>query len=205
MEEKKISEKYILKDKVDENFYLQSTEQVAVQLLNKILVKCEKDGTILAGKIVETEAYLGKDDAASHSFVGVTERNRPMFEKGGILYVYRSYGIHHCINIVTEEKTIGAAVLIRAVEPLDGLELMKRRRGTDNIHKLCNGPGNTAKAFGFTKEDNFQSLLSENLFIANNRILPKSKIIKTQRVGISRSKELMLRFYIKNSKFISRK
>ena len=192
-------------EKLDNNFFLQNTEQVALQLLNKILVKIEKDRTVLAGKIVETEAYLDNNDEASHSFTGISDRNRPMFEQGGILYVYKSYGIHHCINVVTEKSGKGAAVLIRALEPLAGLDLMKKRRGTDDIYKLCKGPGNTAKAFGFTKDDNFRSLTSDELFIANAKDVALDDVIRTGRVGISRSNDLLLRFYLKNSKFISRK
>jgi DNA-3-methyladenine glycosylase len=193
------------KKKLDVDFFLLPTTDVAMKLLGKIFVKVEEDGQLLAGKIVETEAYLGKGDEASHSFPGLTERNRPMFEQGGILYVYKSYGIHHCINFVTEKAGIGAAVLIRAVEPLAGIDTMKFRRGVEDILRLCNGPGNTAKAFGFKKDDNFRSLTSDNLFILDVNSSGKDEILRTKRIGISRSTDLLLRFYLKNSKYISRK
>ncbi len=193
------------KKKLSAEFFLLPTEIVAMKLLGKIIVKVEESGEILAGEMVKTEAYLGDNDEASHSFPGITERNKPMFAKGGVLYVYKSYGIHHCINIVTEKAGIGAAVLIRAVKPIAGIEIMKKRRGTDDIYKLCKGPGNTAKAFGFTKNDNFRSLASDNLFLIDGKSPDKNEIKITERVGITRSADLTLRFYLKNSKYISRK
>ncbi len=198
-------EKLLSKGILKKEFYLQPTQEVAINLLGKILMTIDSDGQIIAGKIVETEAYLNANDKASHSHSGITNRNEAMFEGGGVLYVYRSYGIHHCINVVTEAKGKGAAVLIRAMEPIEGLDLMKVNRGIDDIEKLCKGPGNTAKAFGFTKIDNFRSLTSYNLFIIAGEDISENDIISTKRVGISQSKDLLLRFYIKNSNFVSRK
>lgn len=187
-----------------QEFFLQPSEIVAKDLIGKILVKKEGNET-LAGIIVETEAYLHKIDKSSHSFPGLTLRNKPMFEQGGILYVYKSYGIHHCINIVTEEKGIASAVLIRAIEPISGVEIMKVNRNIYDVLKLCNGPGNLAKAFGFTIEDNFLKVTSPLLYIQKHIDYKDEEVIRTKRIGISKSVELELRFYLKNSKFISRK
>jgi DNA-3-methyladenine glycosylase len=191
--------------KLEKAFFLNATEDVAMKLLGKIIVKIDESGETIAGKVVETEAYLHDTDKASHSYKGMTERNKPMFEQGGILYVYKSYGIHHCINVVTEEKGKGAAVLIRAVEPVSGIGIMQNRRGVDDIRRLCKGPGNTAKAFGFTLNDNYRSVTSEKLYFVAHENIPEKHIIITKRIGISQSKDLLLRFYVKNSNFISRK
>ncbi len=189
---------------LDENFFIRTPEEIAPELIGKVLVKKE-NGKYLAGMIVETEAYLHKDDLACHSAVGKTERNAPMFEVGGTLYVYKIYGIHHCINVVTEDKGIGSAVLIRAMEPLIGLDIMKKNRGINNIVNLCKGPGNVAKAFGFDKSDNFKLLTTENLFIQRFNSIDNNKIIQCKRVGIKKSADLMLRFYLENSEFVSKK
>ena len=189
---------------LSEDFYLQPAEQVAKELPGKVLVK--RDGDIyLAGMIVETEAYLHKSDEASHSYRGKTKRNTPMFEKGGILYVYKSYGIHNCINVVTEGTEVGSAVLIRAIEPLLGIDRMKMNRGVDDLKLLCKGPGNIAKAFGFSISDNFTSLTGQGLFIQKYTNFDENNLEIRKRIGISRSIDLFLRFYLKNSNYISRK
>ncbi len=187
-----------------EDFFIQPAEIVAKELLGTILIKKEESDTI-AGVIVETEAYLHQNDMSSHSYVGLTNRNKAMFERGGILYVYRSYGIHHCINIVTEDKGIGSAVLIRAIEPIFGIDIMMRHRGISDRAKLCKGPGNLSKAFNFTIEDNFTKITTPYLFIQKNADYSNNQIFQTKRIGISKSVELELRFYLKNSIFISRK
>lgn len=110
--------------RVNHSFFQGSTEDVAKKLLGKILVR-NYNGKILSGKIVETEAYLDENDLASHSAVGLTERNKVMFGEAGLAYVYFTYGMHYCFNVVTGEEGKGSAVLIRALEPLEGIELMK--------------------------------------------------------------------------------
>jgi len=194
----------VLKEKLSREFYTRATEKVAVELLGKILVHDTADG-VIAGKIVETEAYLSTGDEASHSFSGKTKRNEAMFEEGGTVYTYISYGIHYCFNVVTEEKGRGSAVLIRAIEPIEGISLMQKNRGVEDVFKLCKGPGNLCKAFGIGKEHNYKSLLDDEIYIVNQPKEMKKSIIQSERIGISRSKELLLRFYIKNSEFISRK
>lgn len=194
------------KKSLNKSFFLQDTATVARQLIGKALVKQTEGSDYLAGKIVEAEAYLSEGDLSSHSAPGLTKRNAPMFEEGGILYVYFIYGVHHCINIVTEPAGTGAAVLIRALEPLAGIEIMKKNRETDDIQKLCKGPGNVAKAFNFNLNDNRSSLTSEGLFIQDiGEDAGHSEISVTPRIGIVKSAHLPLRFYLENSPFVSGK
>lgn len=191
-------------NKLDLDFYLQPTETVARELIGKIFVKIEA-GKVLSGRIVETEAYLSAGDLSSHSAVGKTQRNAAMFEMGGILYVYMIYGKHHCINIVTEDTNIGAAVLIRAMEPLEGIETFFERRGTNiKTEKLLSGPGNLAKAFNFKRTDSYLSLLSDYCYILDNPKINEIEIEITKRIGITKSKELFLRFVDKNSNSLSK-
>ena len=185
-------------------FYHQKTEDIAKNLLGKVIVRL-LDNDYLAAMIVETEAYLSDIDAASHSFVGRTKRNMPMFEKGGIIYVYKSYGIHFCTNIVTESEGSGSAVLIRAAEPIAGIEKMKQFRNLISIDKLMKGPGNFSNAFGIDLSYNYQSVCSKNLFIQDYLPIGQSEIKVTKRIGISRSVDLPLRYYLINSRFVSKK
>lgn len=183
-------------------FFLQDTNKVAKELIGKALVRI-KDGIVLAGKIVETEAYLAENDLASHSSTGKSKRNEAMFESGGILYVYKIYGVHYCINVVTEDNSKGCAVLLRSLEPLLGIEKMIEKRKTDKLEILCKGPGNLAKAFDFNLEDNFSSLLSETLYIQEFQKIREDNIGCSNRIGIVKSSDLMLRYFEKNSPFIS--
>ncbi len=188
-------------ESVNKEFFLRGTTEVARGLLGCILVR--KSGKeILAARIVETEAYLAENDLASHSAPGLTARNAPMFEEGGVLYVYKIYGVHHCINFVTEKKGSGCAVLIRAAEPIAGIGRMMKNRSNNNIEALCKGPGNLARAFGFTVSDNFASLTGEDLFI-RKKMINEELIVSTERIGITKSKELKLRFILKKNKFVS--
>ncbi len=185
---------------VPSSFFRRSTIEIARNLLGKYIVLGE-----LAGKIVETEAYL-KDDSASHSFKGKTKRNLPMFGPPGYSYVYFTYGMHYCFNVVTNKKGIGEAVLIRAVEPISGIEKMKSARKISDIKNLCNGPAKFTKAFGIDISHNNINLLNKNSKI---RLLfpvkeEKLKIAQTTRIGIKKSQKLPYRFYIKNNDFVSR-
>jgi DNA-3-methyladenine glycosylase len=192
-------EKYI---KVTKEFYLQSTEIIAKNLLGKVLVRKSAD-SFLAGMIVEVEAYLSENDFASHSSVGMTKRNNVMFEEGGKLYVYKIYGVHHCINVVTERAGIGSAVLIRAIEPLSGINQMMENRKCSDIRIICRGPGNVAKAFGIDLKHNGISLLSDDIFLLDFKKISKNEISNGRRIGITKSDDLLLRFFISESKFIS--
>jgi DNA-3-methyladenine glycosylase len=131
--------------KLPKEFYLQKCLTAARNLIGKVLVR-KKGNKIYSGIIVETEAYTGQTDAASHAFRGKTKRNKYMFSEGGIAYVYFTYGNHYCVNVVVEEEGISHAVLIRALEPVDGITQMKKNRRTDNIYNLTSGPGKLSEA-----------------------------------------------------------
>lgn len=184
--------------KLPNNFFKKPTLQVAKNLLGCILVNGKTSGII-----VETEAYL-KDDPASHSFNGKTSRNQIMFGEAGKTYIYFTYGMHHCFNVVTNKKGIGEAVLIRALQPLAGIELMKRRRKTQDIYNLCSGPAKLVQALAIKKKQNNHDLTKPPLLIIFPNKKQKFKIVQTKRIGISRGKSLLYRFYILNNKFISK-
>lgn len=196
------SPQYSLQNALRKDFFERPTPEVAQDLIGTVLVRTLTDGTVLAGRIVETEAYLHEQDAASHSYRGKTKRNEAMFGEAARLYVYRIYGIHYCANIVTETVGRGAAVLLRAVEPLEGLEEMMRRRKTEQIRQLCNGPGKLAQAFDFTMEDNHQSLLHSSCCILPNTI--QQDIAVSPRIGITKAANELLRFYLAGNEFVSR-
>lgn len=184
------------------NFYTKKTEVVAKELLGKCLF-LKKDGQILSGMIVETEAYL-HNDPASHSFCGLTERNKSMFGPAGHAYIYFIYGAHFCFNVVTAPQGLGEAVLIRAIEPFSGIEIMQKNRKTKNIKNLTNGPAKLAEAFGIDKKLNGSSLIKGPLRIYDAKI-KKLKIVQTTRIGISKAQEHLMRFYIKDNAFVSKK
>ena len=194
------------KQPINRVFYTRDTLKVAKAILGKILVRRTPLG-FLTGKIVEAEAYRGTDDPASHSFRGKTSRNEVMFGKPGITYVYFTYGNHHCLNIVTEKSDIPAAVLIRAIEPLKGLESMKRNRSVEKIIDVASGPGKLTKAFQITRKDNNIDVTdsSSNISI-HTPIEEKSfQIIQTTRIGIRLAQELPWRFYIKGNPHVSKR
>lgn len=192
---------------LDQSFFCQDTVKVAKELLGKVIVKKEQNDSYLASIITETEAYLSENDFASHSAIGKTERNKAMFQKGGIAYVYLIYGIHYCFNVVTEEENVGSAVLIRAALPILGIDIISARRKTNHFAKLCFGPGNFAKAYGFDMSHNFKKLYDSSLFIQpiGNDIDLSNYIINTPRKGITKSTDLPLRFLIKNDLFLFQK
>jgi DNA-3-methyladenine glycosylase len=188
-----------------QDFFTQATKRVARDLIGAILVKND-GGTLLAGRIVETEAYLPSNDAASHSFRGQTPRNAAMFGEAGTLYVYRIYGIHLCANVVTEGAGTGAAVLLRALEPLAGIETMQKRRGISSITHLCNGPGKLAQAFGFSLADNFTNLTQSACFLIPQQTQEREpvRVGVSARVGITKDAALPLRFFDLDSAFVSK-
>lgn len=191
-------------------FYSRPVLTVARDLLGKILVKVESD-KLLTGRIVEVEAYDGRIDQAAHSFNGRTERNEVMFREGGYFYVYFTYGVHHCCNVVTGRKDSGTAVLIRAVEPIDGIEIMAKRRfakkklSEKELFNLTNGPGKICKAFGFTRNDSGTDLTGAKIFLIDQPKLKKSKTGISERIGITKSKELKWRFFETGNPYLSRK
>jgi DNA-3-methyladenine glycosylase len=192
----------IFRAKLPIEFYLQNCLMAAKKLIGKILVRKIND-KIYAGIIVETEAYMGSKDAASHSYNGLTKRNEVMFESGGVCYVYFTYGNHYCINAVTREKGTAHAVLIRALEPVIGRELMKKNRGMNNIYNLTNGPGKLTQAFEIDKRLNGFSLGSKELFIAKPKEKYKITICSSKRIGITKNADKLWRFYAKSNPFVS--
>lgn len=195
--------------KLNRNFYIRDVLIVAKELLGKIIVK--KNDIVLSGKIVEVEAYDGDIDEAAHTFIGKTKRNYIMFGKGGFFYVYFTYGAHFCCNVVTGVEGKGTAVLIRAVEPIDGIDLMFHNRfGKKNATKkeilnLTNGPGKVCQAFGITKNHYGLDLTGDEIFLLNQPKVKDEDIVITKRIGIKKSVDLPWRFYIKNNPFVSRR
>lgn len=184
------------------DFFLDKTEQVAKKLIGKLLVR-KVDGQYVAGIIVETEAYLFENDPACHASVGKTQRNTPMFGTGGTIYVYKIYGIHYCVNIVTETEGRGCAVLLRSAEPIYGIEVFELLRGKVPFSNLLKGPGNLAKAFNFKLEDNGLKVFTKDLFLQDYENISEDQIGVTARIGIQKGADLPLRFYLKGSNFIS--
>lgn len=204
--------------RLNSNFYHQTTFKIAKKLLGKYLVR--KDGNNhLCGKIVETEAYYGLRDKASHASRGKTERTKLMFDYPGIAYIYQIYGMYFCLNIVTEKKEFPAAILIRALEPIAGMEQMYRNRKfkaescnlKSEIRNLTNGPSKLCQALKIDKKLNGINLItSKQLYLAVN---PKEKIKPSQiqcakRIGIDYAgqyKHKLWRFYLKKNAFVSKK
>lgn len=195
----------ILRDhkRIDNSIFNLSTKNLAIELLGKLLVR--KIGQKhLIGKIVETEAYLDKNDLASHSAVGKTARNEVMFGEAGLAYVYFTYGMHYCFNVVTGESGKGSAVLIRAVEPIAGINIMQKNRRRNNFTNLTNGPAKLCQAFSIDKSLNGLDLRKSKILYLANSLEEKFLIAKTSRIGIKKSPEKLLRFYIKENKFVSK-
>ena len=191
--------------KLPRSFYDRPTLDVTSDLLGKVLVHCRR-GVVTSGVIVEVEAYIGEDDPACHAAVGRTKRNAPLYGPPGHAYVYLNYGIHCLVNVVTEPENSPAAVLIRAISPLDGIPTMRRRRGrlgkgrrfsagTSRTPDLCRGPGNVTMAMGITLAENTLDLVGDRLFIEDRR-MPAPPIVWDHRVGISAGTELLWRAYI---------
>lgn len=179
--------------RVPRSFYSQDTVVVAKELLGKILVR--KIGRhALSGVIVETEAYGHRDDPASHAYRGITPRNQAMFGQVGHAYVYFTYGMHYCMNAVAYDKDNDAgAVLIRGIQPKDGIEIMMKNRRTENITNLANGPAKLTQAMKITKKQYGQDLTRESeIFILDNDIKPR--IISKNRVGIRLATEKLWNF-----------
>ncbi len=176
-----------------------STVSVARRLLGSLLVHESPEGTTV-GRIIETEAYL-RNDPACHAFRGKTPRTEMMFGEAGRSYVYFIYGMYYCFNVVTNKPGIGEAVLVRAVEPLEGIDLMRERRGKDRVQDLCSGPGKLTAAFGIDSAQNGLCLTKSSLRILPGARRTKSeKVIITPRIGISVAKDLELRFLLERAK-----
>jgi DNA-3-methyladenine glycosylase len=179
-------------------FYARDSLDVAPDLIGRILIR-ESNGVRAAGRIVEVEAYR-PDDPASHSFRGLTRRNATMFGPPGHAYVYVSHGIHHCVNLTTGDAS---AVLIRAIEPVDGTEEMARRRGVAEPRLLCAGPGRLCQALGVTMAENGEDLTRRgNLWVAAGR--PSPSVRATPRIGVNVAADVAWRFVEEGSRYLSR-
>jgi DNA-3-methyladenine glycosylase len=182
---------------LNRSFYMRDTSRVAKDLLGKVLVKESGDSTA-SGIIIETEAYYGSGDPASHAFRGSTPRSRIMFGKAGIAYVYLCYGVYWLLNIVTEEKTIPGAVLIRGLKPVDGiLDMQKRRKTGGTGSKLTDGPGKLTIAMNIDSSDNGKDMtdIKSGIYVIDKNIGNKDFTIKnTGRIGITNGKDRMLRY-----------
>ena len=187
------------------DFYARPTLKVAEDLLGKVLVHRARQG-VASGVIVETEAYIGEDDPACHASFGRTARSEPLFGPAGFAYVYVNYGVHYLVNAVTEVDGYPGAVLIRALQPLDGLELMKTRRAPAgraiDEHDLCRGPGNLTKALGITITHN-RSDLSDSALTIEDRGISVGTIATGPRIGIRVAVERPWRYWVDGHRAVS--
>jgi DNA-3-methyladenine glycosylase len=177
---------------------------VARELLGAVVVSGIGPG-VTAGRIVETEAYLGRDDPASHGYqLRRNARNEALYGPPGQWYVYLSYGIHWCANLVCSSRGIGSAVLLRALEPLEGLELMRSRRGVESDRLLCSGPGKLCQALGITRALDGRAMPGSPVQVLRGRLAKGETITATPRIGITRAAEWPLRFVVAGSRWASR-
>jgi DNA-3-methyladenine glycosylase len=195
--------------KLPRTFYLGDTVSIARALLGCVLVRRLDDGEQLAARIVETEAYLGANDLASHARRGLrSERNASMYLEGGHAYVYFTYGMHFCMNVVTQESDIAEAVLLRAAEPVRGIELMRERRPkARKDHELMNGPGKICMALDIDRKLDGESLRGDTLWLTPRDIeLGDDDIAVSPRIGIDNSGDAAawpLRFFVRGNRNVS--
>jgi DNA-3-methyladenine glycosylase len=200
---------HIYTNALPRSFYDRDPREVSRDLLGKILVRRDRK-KLLAGRIVEVEAYLGEDDPAAHSAAGRTARNAVLFGPPGYAYIYFIYGNHYCLNVSCLPDGIAGGILFRALEPLEGIEEMARLRGVSvekpsDLRKLTTGPGRLAEAFAITRQrDNEKDLTdaSSDLLIAEDGYSP-DRILVTPRIGISKAVERPLRYVIAGNAFVS--
>lgn len=183
-------------------FFQRGTFDVARSMLGSKLVRV-LDGKRLAGRIVEVEAYLGAEDPASHAYRGMTARNKVMFGEPGCAYLYFTMGMHWCLNVTTERAGKAGAVLIRAIEPMEGVRQMLRRRGGRPLEELGNGPAKLTEAMGIDGRMNGENLnLSRRLFL---EVGPRARNVETSpRVGINMGVEHQWRFFVSGNRFVSK-
>lgn len=199
---------------LESDFFKQDTVEVAKKLLGKKIIR-NISGNFFCAKIVETEAYLGLNDKACHSYGGnITKRNKTLYLEGGHIYVYLIYGMYNLLNIVTRDENHPEAVLIRAVEPLENLDALSQNRFAKNYEdltnyqkkNLSNGPGKLSMALGIDRSLNEKKLSKDYLYIANGEDISEKDLVTTKRIGIDYAGEdakLPLRFYIKNNPNVS--
>jgi DNA-3-methyladenine glycosylase len=196
--------------KLPRDFYTRpNVLQVARELLGKLLVVPFKNGKRVSGKIVEVEAYRGPQDRAAHSFGGRrTQRTETMYRIGGTAYVFFVYGMYYQFNVVTNVAEIPHAVLIRAVEPVEGIELMRKRRHGQTDHNLTNGPGKLCIALGIDRRLDGADLMSNQVWLEGGEKIARSRIMSGPRIGIDYAEEWIhkpWRFWIKDNSFVSRR
>src|SRR5271157_4168347 len=187
--------------KLKREFYCKGTREVAREILGKVLVHRTEEG-ILKGKIVEVEAYLGLDDPGAIGFRRTKNIPQALLMPAGFAFVYFTYGNHWMLNVNAKTGKLGA-VLIRALEPLEGIEIMKKNRGTGDTKNLTNGPGKLTKAFGIDKRHNGLDLTKDELFIEDSSH-ERVDVVKSNRIGLSKGKSKLLRFCIKGNRFVSK-
>ena len=188
--------------KLTRSFYARPTLEVAPELLGKYVVYQSPVGK-LSAKVVEVEAYIGQDDPACHAARGRTQRNAVMFGPPGFAYVYFVYGMYHCLNFVTEPEGFPAAVLLRAAEPEEGKEIMSRLSPGNSGCDLLNGPGKFCRSFGLTREQNGLDLTGNRMYL-EDRLVAVAQIRQSTRIGVRNGSDRQWRFYVRDSKDVSR-
>ncbi len=192
-------------DAIHRKFYCRSSVTVAKDLVGKLLVRTLENGYLLAGRIVETEAYGGPDDPASHAFRGITPRNEAMFGEAGHAYVYFTYGSHYCLNFVTKNRKKVGAVLIRAIRPVCGIEMMAKLRRNKDVYLLASGPGRLCQALAIdlALDEIDATDTGSPIFVAAIRF-EKTRILRSTRIGVTKGRSKKWRFFEANSRFVSR-
>jgi DNA-3-methyladenine glycosylase len=193
----------LVSPRLPRSFFARDPVSLARDLLGRNLFYKTADG-LIAGRIVETEAYTGLADPASHAYRGETARNQVMFGKAGFAYIYFSYGMHYCLNVTAEKPGIAGAVLLRAMEPLAGIAIMRLHGDQGPEIRLLSGPGKVGRAFGLTLADNGRDLTRGPLGIAAGTIVGDQEVGISRRIGISRARELPYRFYVRGSRAVSK-
>jgi len=196
-------------NKLPKNYYLnKDVVFLAKDLLGKILFT-NFNNHLTSGMIVETEAYRSMNDKASHAYLNKkTKRNEMMYSEGGVIYVYICYGIHALLNIVTNQKNIADAILIRAIQPMDGVSIMKERTLKTSITDLASGPGKLSVSLGIDIYSNGEKLTDNKIWIQDSKNIKKSEIVSGKRIGVDYAGDdsnLKWRFYIKENQYISKK
>lgn len=201
---------------INKEFYNRNALDVAKDLLGKVLVR-EVDGKVLKGRIVETEAYIGATDKACHAYNGLrTKRTEPLYEEGGVSYIYFIYGLYHCFNVVTNEKEVAEAVLVRAIEPLNEFDYISKIRYNKEyneltktqIKNLTNGPSKLCLAYLIDRNINVLRLYEKGPIYIEDDNYDDFEIVDTKRIGIDyaeEAKDFLWRFYIKDNPFVSKK
>jgi len=184
-------------------FFARDPVVLARDLLGRVLFYKTPEG-LLAGRIVETEAYTGAADPASHAFRGLTARNAVMFGPAGHAYVYFTYGMHYCLNVTAEAPGTAGAVLLRALEPLAGVEMMRARGDHGPESRLLSGPGKIGRAFGLSLDDNGRDFTRGPLGLAAGTPVPTREVAISRRIGISRAVDLPYRFTVVSSRSVSK-